>query len=97
MTHHNGSSVATKTFAAWLAKARKRAGLSYSQLAEKAGVSPATLHSIEHGLASPSLDTVEQIATALGTSVEASVRVRNVNSAKSAGAAVIQPQTTVPE
>lgn len=79
---------ATKTFAAWLTKARTKAGLSFKQLADKADVSVATVHGIEHGASSPSLDTVEKLTTALGTSVEASLRVRK-SSSNSAGPAVI--------
>lgn len=68
---------ATATFQAWLIKARVKSGLSYKQFASKADVSVATVHGIEHSLSSPSLDTVEKITTALGTSVEAALRVRN--------------------
>lgn len=79
---------ATKTFAAWLTKARVKAGLSFKQLADKADVSVATVHGIEHGASSPSLDTVEKLTTALGTSVEASLRIRKTSN-NSAGPAVI--------
>lgn len=71
---------ATKTFQAWLIKARKKAGLTYAQLAEKADMSTATIHCIEHTYSSPSLDTVEKLCKALGTSVEAAVRVRSKKS-----------------
>lgn len=81
---------ATKTFAAWLTKARTKAGLSYKQLADKAQVSVATVHGIEHGMSSPSLDTVEKLTRALGTSVEASMRIRNGKTLTAVGVAVVQ-------
>jgi transcriptional regulator with XRE-family HTH domain len=68
---------ATTTFKNWLIKARKKAELTYGQLAEKSGVSAATVHSIEHGGGSPSLDTADKLCKALGVSLEAAVRVRN--------------------
>ena len=68
---------ATKTFQSWLVKARKNAKLTYAQLSEKSGVSTGSLYGLEHGSGSPSLDTVEKICKALGTSVEAAVRVRS--------------------
>jgi transcriptional regulator with XRE-family HTH domain len=61
---------ATKTFQSWLVKARKKADLTYAQLSEKSGVSTGSLYGLEHGSGSPSLDTVEKICKALGTSVE---------------------------
>lgn len=67
---------ATKTFQAWLIKARTKGGFSYGQLAIKSGVSGATIHGLEHSDTSPSLDTVEKLCTALGTSVESALRVR---------------------
>lgn len=70
----------TKTFQTWLIKARQKAVLSYGQLAIKSGVSTATIHGLEHNDTSPSLDTVEKLCKALGTSVEAAVRVRSVKS-----------------
>lgn len=69
---------ATTQFQTWLVKAHEKAKLTYAQLAEKAGVSTATLHSIEHGEGSPSLDTAEKIAKAFGVSMEAVFRVRTV-------------------
>lgn len=67
---------ATKNFQAWLAKARKKSEWTYAQLAIKSGVSTATIHGLEHGESSPSLDTVDKLCKALGTSVEAALRVR---------------------
>lgn len=81
------SGTATKTFATWLTKSRTKAGLSYKQLAEKADVSVATVHGIEHGVSSPSLDTLEKLTSALGTSVEASLRVRKSGTDGKAGSA----------
>lgn len=77
---------ATKTFQSWLIKARKKAELTYGQLASKSGVSTATIHGLEHTDTSPSLDTVEKICKALGTSVEAAVRVRSAKSKSSESA-----------
>lgn len=68
---------ATETYAAWLARKRKDAQESYKSLADRAGVSIATVFSIERGDSSPSLDTAEKLSKAYGTSLEASLRVRN--------------------
>jgi len=68
---------ATKRFQAWLIKARKKAELSYGQLADKSGVSGGAIHSIEHGGGSPSLDTADKLAKALGTHLEYAVRTRD--------------------
>lgn len=72
---------ATKTFQAWLVKARAKEKLSYKALAASAGVSTATIHGTEHGQNSPSLDTVEKLCTALGVSVEAALRIRGKKAA----------------
>lgn len=67
---------ATKNFQAWLAKARKKAALSYTKLSVKSNVSTAAIYGIENGDTSPTLDTVEKLCNALGTSVESALRVR---------------------
>lgn len=74
---------ATKTFQSWLLKARKKSKLSYNGLADKSNVSSATIHALEHGEGSPSLDTAEKLAKALGTSLEAAVRVRSAKARQS--------------
>lgn len=58
---------AVKTIADRLAAARKEAGLSQSELATRAGVSPGTIGNIEAGTRDAPRDVVE-IATALGVS-----------------------------
>lgn len=68
---------ATKRFQSWLVKARSKAGLSYGQLADKSGVSGGAIHSIEHGGGSPSLDTADKLAKALGSHLEYAVRTRS--------------------
>lgn len=78
---------ATKNFQAWLIKARKKHELTYQALADKSGVSTATIHGLEHSDTSPSLDTVEKLCKALGTSVEGALRVRSAKSTASAAAA----------
>lgn len=81
---------ATKTFQSWLIKARKKAEMSYGQLAEKSGVSTAGIHGIEHGTGSPSLDTVEKLCKAFGTSVEAAVRSRSSKPKASSNARLVE-------
>lgn len=67
---------ATQNFKAWLTKARSKSELTYKGLADKSDISAGTIHAIEHGDSSPSLDTVDKLCKALGTSVEAALRVR---------------------
>ena len=47
---------------------RKTCAMSAHALAQRAGVSRSLLSRLEHGLISPSLDTLESVAEALGTS-----------------------------
>ena len=61
---------ATVKFQEWLTKARQKAGLTYVQLAERSGVSNGSIHGIEHGQGSPSLDTAEKLCKALGGDIE---------------------------
>jgi len=49
---------------------RKRARLTQAELAERIDVSPEFLSRVERGLKSPSLETVEKIAKALGLQVK---------------------------
>jgi transcriptional regulator with XRE-family HTH domain len=49
-----------------LSKAREAAGLSKTDLAERAGTSRPTLSAYEHGRVSPTLDTAERILAAAG-------------------------------
>ena len=52
-----------------IAIARKAAGLTQAQLAEKSGVAAITIHQYEHGKRQPRLDMLGKIARALNTSV----------------------------
>jgi transcriptional regulator with XRE-family HTH domain len=49
-----------------LSTARESAGLSKTELAERAGTSRSTLSAYEHGRVSPTLDTAERILAAAG-------------------------------
>lgn len=61
-----------KGLGALLKEARKSAGLTQQELCQKTGLSYSTLAKIERGaIKSPSIFTVQQIAEALGTSVDA--------------------------
>lgn len=51
---------------ALLSEAREAAGLSKTDLAERAGTSRSTLSAYEHGRVSPTLDTAERILAAAG-------------------------------
>jgi len=51
-----------------LKQVRAEQGLTQSQLADAAGVSPGLIGQIEHGRVQPSLQTIEKIASVLGTS-----------------------------
>jgi putative transcriptional regulator len=53
-----------------LAAARKRAGLSQGQLAERLGVAKSTIARVELGQSTPSLELALAIAHELGESVE---------------------------
>lgn len=50
-------------------KLRKMRGLSQAELAERAGLSQPSIGAIEAGRKSPTLRTLEKIASALGISV----------------------------
>ena len=52
-------------------RARRRAGLSQSELAKKAGVGLPTLKRFEQGLSNPKLSTISKLAAALNTSIDA--------------------------
>jgi transcriptional regulator with XRE-family HTH domain len=58
------------TFAARLKELREAAGLSQSQLAERAGMHRFGVSKLEQGLREPSWATVQAIASALGVSCE---------------------------
>jgi transcriptional regulator with XRE-family HTH domain len=47
--------------------ARKRAGVSQVELAERAGMSQPSIARLERGLVSPTVITLDRIARALGT------------------------------
>lgn len=48
---------------------REKIGLSVRTLAASAGFSPSFISQVEHGLASPSIDSLEKIATCLGVTM----------------------------
>lgn len=50
-------------------KEREKLGMTGASLADKAGISPAMISQVENDQAEPSLDTLENIAQALGVSV----------------------------
>lgn len=60
----DGVSMGTK-----IRRQREKLGLTGVALAGKAGISPAMVSQMEHGQAEPSLDTLENIAEALGAPV----------------------------
>lgn len=57
-----------------IATARRDAGLSLAQLAERAGTSAATLHAYERGRVAPRLDTLQRVLNAAGASIELRMR-----------------------
>lgn len=57
---------ATREAARALARARRLAGLSQTELAERSGTAQAVISRIERGTVSPSLDTLSKIAKGLG-------------------------------
>lgn len=65
-----------------LADARRSAGLTQQELCQKSGLSYSTLAKIERGaIKSPSIFTIQQIASVLGTSVDALLGIDSQNSA----------------
>lgn len=59
----------TRAGARAIAQARKAAGLSQAELAERAGTAQAVVSRIERGAVSPSLDTFGRLARGLGMRV----------------------------
>lgn len=57
-------------------KARKRSGLSQSELARRSGTSRPTLSAYEHGRVSPTLETLERILEAAGHELVARPLIR---------------------
>jgi transcriptional regulator with XRE-family HTH domain len=57
--------------AATLRDARKRAGLTQAQLAQRAGTSQATISAYEHGSKAPSVETLGRLLAATGTRLTA--------------------------
>ncbi|MBL0920726.1 MAG: helix-turn-helix transcriptional regulator [Phycisphaerales bacterium] len=53
-------------FSANLRAERARAGLTQAELAERAGLNPASIGSYERGVTKPQIDTLCRIASALG-------------------------------
>ena len=64
-----GNGEIDQTVAATTRELRERANLSLSQLAQRAGVSKATLSQLEAAKANPSIDTVNALARALGVPI----------------------------
>jgi transcriptional regulator with XRE-family HTH domain len=65
--------------AALLIAARKKAGYkTLYALAKATGISHATLHGIEHGTRSPSVETLEMIMNAIGWNVDVTFRPRKM-------------------
>ncbi|MGN6535910.1 MAG: helix-turn-helix domain-containing protein [Mesorhizobium sp.] len=61
-------------FATNLRRIRKERGISQEDLAKQARLSRAYMSTLEHGLKSPTLDTVESLAKALRIAPEELVR-----------------------
>ncbi len=55
-------------FAGAVRDTRERAGLTADELAARAGIAPSDLEAIERGERAPELETLVQIAAALGVS-----------------------------
>ena len=53
-----------------IAKARKEAGLTQKELAEKCGIKQGNLSRLENGVTDPSIETLETIAESLGKKLE---------------------------
>ena len=68
-TRKDGSVVAA--FGKQFERLREQRGMSREQLAESSGVELAVIEQIEHGEASPTLDTLRQLAGALELSLSA--------------------------
>lgn len=68
ITTYRGVSVTKlqEVFASNLRAARKKSGLTQETLADKLGMSPKYLGTIERGLKFPSVQVIEQLAEALG-------------------------------
>ena len=66
--------MSTQTFGNRLREIRERSGLSQQALAKRAKISSATVSRIELGQSSPTLDTVEALADALGLSLVGMLR-----------------------
>jgi transcriptional regulator with XRE-family HTH domain len=62
----------------WIRELRERHRLSQAQLAYRAGTSQQALSKIEHGLVSPSVDTLARLAAAVGEELVLSSRSRAV-------------------
>lgn len=64
-----------KAFGAAVCEARRKQGLTQLQLAEKLGKTDRSLSDLENGKGTSKLDTVAQIALALGVSVDAAIGI----------------------
>jgi DNA-binding XRE family transcriptional regulator len=59
-----------RPFSYVIAKARKEAGLTQKELAEKCGIKQGNLSRLENGVTDPSIETLEAIANGLGKKLE---------------------------
>lgn len=70
VTEHENSRAVSGSRQQRLVMLRKRAGISQSELARQAGVTPSAISMIEDGKREPRLSTALQIADALGVSLD---------------------------
>jgi transcriptional regulator with XRE-family HTH domain len=62
--------------ASLLTKARKRAGLTQSELARRAGTSQPVISAYEHGRRDPSIETLRRLVRAAGAELDLGVGAR---------------------
>jgi transcriptional regulator with XRE-family HTH domain len=74
-----------------LAEARRAAGLSQDELAERAGTSRPTLSSYEHGHRSPTLQTATRILAAAGFELTATPTITFTEQTTTRGRSVLVP------
>lgn len=74
-----------KSLGVKIGEARRKAGLTQQQLCQKSGLSYSTLAKIERGaIKSPSVFTIQQVATALGSSLDSLVGVGKTHASEPA-------------
>ena len=62
--------ISPENFAKWLEKEKKKAGLSSSEVARAAGITPASVNGLLTGRQFPTLYTMEALAEAFGKKIE---------------------------